>query len=91
MDHVFEFDFHEAAKRLIRYLLEGLVVAIAVQLIARKKIDVSEVALIGITASASLSLLDAFSPTISSGLRQGAGMGLGLNTVGYGGGFVPPL
>ena len=91
MEQVFEFDFSEAVKRLIRYLLEGIVVGIAVQLIAHKKINLSEIMLIGVTASAVLSLCDSFSPTVAFGVRQGAGMGLGLNAVGYGGRFVPPM
>ncbi len=89
MDQSFEFDFNEAAKRLIRYLLEGVVVGVSVQLIASKKISVNEIVLIGVTAAAVLSLLDTFSPTISSGARNGMGLGLGLQTVGYSGPFLP--
>lgn len=88
VEQYFEFDFNEAAKRLIRYLLEGLVVGLAVQLIAHKKINLNEIVLIGVTASAILSLLDTFSPTVSSGARSGMGAGLGLQTVGYNG-FMP--
>lgn len=87
----FEFDFNEASKRLIRYLLEGIVVGLSVQLIAHKKINVTEILLIGVTSSAVLSLLDSFSPAISAGARNGMGAGLGLGTVGYGGGVVPVL
>lgn len=85
----FEFDFNEAGKRLIRYLLEGLAVALATQLIAHKKINVSEIALIGVTSASILSLLDSFSPTVSAGVRSGMGTGVGLGTVGYGGSIAP--
>lgn len=86
----FQFDFQEAFKRLIRYVLEGLCVGLAVNLVSQKKISLNEVVLIGITASAVLSVLDTFAPAISSGARQGAGYGLGLGTVGYSGGLVLP-
>ena len=88
MDRSFEFDFEEAFKRLIRYLLEGFSVGVAVQIIAQKKVNLNEIILIGVTASAVLCLLDSFSPTVSHGARSGMGLGLGLSTVGYKG-FVP--
>ncbi len=81
----FEFDFPEAIKRLVRYVLEGLCVSISVQLITHKKILASETLLIGITSAAILSLLDSFSPAVSSGARNGMGIGIGASTVGYGG------
>ena len=87
-DKVIEFDFEEAFKRLVRYLLEGLSVGIAVQVIASRKINLHEVILVGVTSASLLSLFDSFSPTISSGARSGMGLGLGLGTVGYKG-FAP--
>ena len=81
----FEFDFSEALKRLVRYVLEGLCVGISVQLITHKKILASETLLIGITSAAVLSLLDSFSPAVSSSARSGIGLGIGASTVGYGG------
>ena len=88
MDRSFEFDFEEALKRLVRYLLEGFSVGIAVQIISQKKVNLQEVILVAVTASAVLCLLDSFSPTVSRGARSGMGLGLGLGTVGYKG-FVP--
>ena len=88
MDRSFEFDFEEAFKRLVRYLLEGFSVGIAVQIISQKKVNLQEVILVAITASSCLALLDSFSPTVSRGARSGMGLGLGLGTVGYKG-FVP--
>ena len=87
----FELDIAEACKRLIRYLLEGLCVGLAVNLISHKKISINEIVLIGVTSSAVLSILDAFAPAISVGARQGAGYGLGLGTVGYSGAVLPGM
>ena len=88
MDTSFTFNFEEALKRIIRYLVEGLSVGIAVQIIAQKKVNLNEIILIGVTSASVLSLLDSFSPTISQGARSGMGLGMGLGTVGYKG-FVP--
>lgn len=90
MNQSFDFDFQEALKRLFRYVLEGLVVGLSVNLISRKKLNFEEIVLIGVTSSAILSLLDIFSPTVSSGARTGMGYGLGLGTVGYQG-MVPMI
>lgn len=80
-----QFDFQEAIKRLLRYVLEGLAVGIAASLVAKKKMAGEEILLVALTAAAALSLLDVFSPTIASGARTGAGYGIGLSTVGVNG------
>ena len=69
---------------LIKYLLEGLAVAIAAFYIPRRSVDLKEIALIALTAAAVFSILDQFSPPIGLGARQGAGFGIGLNQVGFG-------
>lgn len=68
---------------LIKYFLEGLAVALAAFFIPQKKMDVTEILIIALTAAAVLSILDNFSPTIATGVRQGSGFGIGLNQVGW--------
>jgi len=70
---------------LIKYLLEGLAVAVAAYLIPRKKIDAKEIALIALTAAAIFAVLDQFAPLVAVGARQGAGFGIGFQQVGLGG------
>lgn len=82
MQAQYSFDFNEALKRLLRYLMEGLAVGLAATLVGKKKINAQEILLIGLTASSILSLLDVVSPTVSQGARSGAGYGLGLGVVG---------
>lgn len=82
MQAQYSFDFNEALKRLLRYLMEGVAVGLAATLVGKKKINAQEILLIGLTASAVLSLLDVCSPTVSQGARSGAGYGLGLGVVG---------
>lgn len=69
-------------EKLIKYLLEGLAVAIAINVIPKQKIELMEVAMISLTAAATFLVLDAFAPNIGVGARKGAGFGIGLNQVG---------
>lgn len=75
------FDLHN----LIKYLLEGLAVAVAAYLIPRKKVDPKEIVLIALTAAAVFAVLDQFAPQVAIGARQGTGFGIGLQQVGFGG------
>ena len=77
------FSIMEFVKRLLKYLVEGLVVAIAASTIPKKKLDVQEVGVIALSAAATFALLDLFAPTISYSARQGAGFGIGANLVGF--------
>ena len=75
------FDFSELIKRAIKYLVEGLVVAIVAVLIPKKSLNVEEIIIIALTAAATFSILDVFIPSMGSSVRQGAGLGLGFNLV----------
>jgi ABC-type Co2+ transport system permease subunit len=75
------FDFSELIKRAIKYLVEGLVVAIVAVLVPKKALNVEEIVIIALTAAATFSILDVFIPSMGSSVRQGAGLGLGFNLV----------
>ena len=75
------FDFAELIKRAIKYLVEGLVVAIVAVLVPKKALNVEEIVIIALTAAATFSILDVFIPSMGSSVRQGAGLGLGFNLV----------
>lgn len=72
---------NEIIKRTIKYLVEGLAVALAAFYIPRKKMDPQEILMIAITASAIFAVLDMYSPTIAQGARHGAGFGIGMGMV----------
>lgn len=72
-------------RRTIKYLIEGLAVAIAAYFIPRKMMRVEEIVIIAITAAATFAVLDVLAPSIATTARQGAGFGIGLSTVGFGG------
>ena len=75
-------DLGELVKRAIKYLVEGLMVAIAAYAIPKRGLNLDEVALIALTAAATFSILDVFIPTMGSSARGGAGFGIGANLVG---------
>ena len=76
-------DFGELIKRAIKYLVEGLMVAIAAFAIPKRSLNMDEVALISLTAAATFSILDTYVPTIAVNARAGAGLGIGANLVGF--------
>lgn len=76
-------DLGELLKRAIKYLVEGLMVAIAAFAIPKQKMSLDEVALIALTAAATFSILDTYIPTMAVSARSGAGFGIGANLVGF--------
>lgn len=84
------FDLGELIKRAIKYLVEGLMVAIAAYAIPQKRLKIDEVVLIAVTAAATFSILDTYIPSMGVTARSGAGFGIGANLVGFPGN-VPKL
>jgi len=81
------FDVAELIKRIIKYLIEGLMVAIAAFAIPKRSLNLEEIALIALTAAATFAILDTFIPSMGVNARSGAGMGIGFNLVGFPGGL----
>lgn len=77
------FDFSEFVKRAIKYMVEGIMVAIAAFAIPKKKLDIEEIVIIALAAAATFSVLDVFVPSMASSARGGAGFGIGANLVGF--------
>lgn len=78
-----DFTLNEFVNRLLKYLIEGLAVAIAALFIPRKTIPIDEVATLALVAAAVFALLDAVVPSVGVTARQGAGFGIGANLVGF--------
>jgi hypothetical protein len=80
----FMFDFGELVRRTIKYVVEGIMVAIAAYVIPRGKgLNLDEVLLIALTAAATFSILDTYIPSMGVSARTGAGLGIGANLVGF--------
>lgn len=76
------FDFNELVKRAIKYLIEGLAVAVVALLIPKKALNVEEIVIIALTAAAVFSILDVFIPAASQTSRQAIGATAGINLMG---------
>jgi ABC-type Co2+ transport system permease subunit len=77
----------ELVKRIIKYLVEGLMVAIAAYAIPKRSLNMEEIILIALTAAATFSILDTYIPSMGVTARGGAGFGIGANLVKFPGGF----
>ena len=77
----------ELVKRIIKYLVEGLMVAIAAYAIPKRSLNIEEIVLIALTAAATFSILDTYIPSRGVTARSGAGFGIGANLVRFPGGF----
>jgi ABC-type Co2+ transport system permease subunit len=80
-------NFREVMKRVIKYLVEGLMVAIAAFAIPKQSLKVDEIALLALVAAATFSILDTYIPSMGANARTGAGFGIGANLVRFPGGF----
>ena len=77
----------ELVKRIIKYLVEGLMVAIAAYAIPKRSLNIEEIVLIALTAAATFSILDTYVPSMGASARSGTGLGIGLNLAHFPGGF----
>ena len=81
-------DFKEFVVRILKYILEGTVVAVAAWLIPSKKPSVEEVFTLALVAAATFSILDLFLPSISETARVGVGLGIGAGLTPFGRGVA---
>jgi hypothetical protein len=76
-------DVADLVKRLVKYALEGLAVAVACYLLPGKKLRTDEIGILALTALAVFAILDIYAPSVGSSARTGAGFGIGANLVGF--------
>ncbi len=76
-------NWSELIQRVIKYLVEGFMVAVAAYAIPKKSLRLDEVALIALIAAATFSILDTYVPSVGASARSGAGFGIGANLVGF--------
>ena len=77
------YGFAEIVNRVIKYLIEGLVIAAAAIFIPKRALPMDEVATLAVLAAVVFAILDAVSPSVGVTARQGAGFGLGANLDGF--------
>ena len=76
-------DLGELLRRAVKYLVEGVMVALAAYTIPKRSLNLDEVLLIALTAAATFSILDTYVPSMDVSARSGAGFGIGANLVGF--------
>jgi len=74
-------DIGELVRRIVKYVVEGIMVAIAAYAIPKRSMNLDEVMLIALTAAATFSILDTYVPSMAVSARSGAGFGMGANLV----------
>jgi ABC-type Co2+ transport system permease subunit len=78
-----QLNVQEVLKRVIKYLVEGFMVAIACYAIPQQSLKMDEIGLIALVAAATFSILDTYIPSMGESARTGAGFGIGANLVGF--------
>ena len=76
-------DMNDLLARAVKYLLEGLAVAIVAYMIPGKVLKLSEIGMIALTALATFAILDIYAPSVGASARTGAGFGVGAGLVGF--------
>jgi len=77
------YGFAEIINRIIKYLIEGLVIAAAAIFIPKRALPMDEVATLAVLAAVVFAMLDAVSPSMGVTARQGSSFGLGAGLVGF--------
>ena len=79
----YSFNVQEMFTRLVKYLVEGLVVGIVASILPEKPLSMDKIVLLGVTAAAMFSILDLVAPSIGGSVRQGAGLAAGFKLLGF--------
>ena len=81
-------DSRELCKRVVKYVLEGLVVAIAAILLPSNTKPNFEAAIaLALVAASTFAIVDTMMPSLSTPLNMGVGFGIGANLVNFPGGY----
>lgn len=79
----YKLDTNELMTRLVKYLIEGLVVAIVAYILPSKSLSTQEVILLALVAASIFSVLDLLAPSIAASTRQGVGLSAGFGLMGF--------
>lgn len=71
-------------QRLVRLVVLGCAIALANHLVAKKKLNVNELVMVGVTSAAVLAVVEVFMPASTMGsLHNGLGLGLGFKMANF--------
>lgn len=66
------------ASKALKFMIEGMAVALAAYYIPKRKMQMGEIIAVAISAAAVFAVIDILAPQMSSSLRTGMGLGVGL-------------
>lgn len=66
---------------LVKYIVQGVAVAIAAYVIPNRKTNMHEILIISTVAALTFFTLDIFTDDVAKGVRLGAGLGIGMSLV----------
>lgn len=75
------FDLEEIIKRVIKYLVQGFMVALVCFAVPKRSLNLEEIGAIALTAACTFSILDTYLPSISSSYKAGIGLASGVSLV----------
>lgn len=90
-----QFDLQQVLKMVIKYMIEGIAIALAAYYIPTLfskgfvRPSIMEIFSIGATAAIVMAILDQYAASVGASFRQGAGLGMGFRMVGSGPMFIP--
>lgn len=65
----------------VKYIVQGIAVAVAAYVIPNRKTSIHEIAVIAIVSALTFFTLDIFTDDLAKNVRLGVGLGIGLNLV----------
>lgn len=77
------FNSRELCKKVVKYILQGAIISIAVLLLNKNKPDFEAVVALGLIASATYAIIDLFAPSLTMPVNLGVGFGVGAQLVGF--------
>ena len=75
-----DIDYAEILGRVLKYFFEGIAVGLACFFTA--KLNMEQIIIIAVTASATFAILDMYTPNVSNAARLGTGFGIGSQFAG---------
>ena len=75
-------DTQEIIKKVLKYFIEGLAVAVAAFAIPNRKLKLEEIIAIAMSGAATFAVLDMYAPEIANSTRTGTGVAIGRKHIG---------
>ena len=73
------FNSRELCKRVVKYVLMGLVISICSLVLPKQKIDLEAVIALSLVSACTFAIIDTFVPTMNYPVQLGAGFGIGAS------------